>query len=58
MKLPEDVIRSVRSLITETEADPALQATSYQLLKTALLGSYGETKWQMMYALRNHPAPR
>jgi hypothetical protein len=30
---------SVGSLVTEIEAD-----TSYQLLKTALLGSYGKTK--------------
>lgn len=55
MKLPEDVVMSVRSLITEIEADPALQDTSYQLLKTALLGSYGKTKWQMAYALLDHP---
>jgi hypothetical protein len=55
MKLPEDVVMSVRSLISEIEADPALQATSYQLLKDALLGSYGKTKWQMAYALLDHP---
>jgi hypothetical protein len=55
MKLPEDVVMSVRSLITEIEADPAIQATSYQLLKTALLGSYGKMKWQMAKALLDHP---
>jgi hypothetical protein len=55
MKLPEEVVMSVRALISEIEADPALQATSYQLLKDALLSSYGKTKWQMAYALLDHP---
>jgi hypothetical protein len=44
MKLPEDVVMSVRALISEVEADPVKQETSYQLLKDALLGSYGKTK--------------
>jgi hypothetical protein len=55
VKLPEDVIMSVRALITEIEANPTLEATSYQRLKEALLGSYGKTKWQMAYALLDHP---
>jgi len=55
MKLPEDVVMSVRALISEIEADPVKQEDSYQLLKDALLGSYGKTKWQMAYALLDHP---
>jgi hypothetical protein len=55
MKLPEDVIMSVRALISEIEADPVKQENSCQLLKDALLGSYGKTKWQMAYALLDHP---
>jgi hypothetical protein len=55
MKLPEDVVMSVRALISEIEADPVKQEDSYQLLKDALLGSYGKTKWQMVYALLDHP---
>ena len=55
MKLPEDVVMSVRALISEIEADPFKQENSYQLLKDALLGSYGKTKWQMAYALLDHP---
>jgi hypothetical protein len=55
MKLPEDVVMSVRALISAIEADPVKQETSYQLLKDALLGSYGKTKWQMAYALLDHP---
>ncbi len=47
MKLPEDVVMSVRALISEIEADPVKQENSYQLLEDALLGSYGKTKWQM-----------
>ena len=55
MKLPEDVVMSVRSLVSAIEADPVKQETSYQLIKEALLGSYGKTKWQMAYALLDHP---
>jgi hypothetical protein len=55
VKLPEDVIMSVRALISEIEADPTMERQSYQLLKTALLGSYGKMKWQMPYALLDHP---
>jgi HEPN domain-containing protein len=55
MKLPEDVVMSIRALISEIEADPVKQENSYQLLKDALLGSYGKTKWQMAYALLDHP---
>jgi hypothetical protein len=51
MKLPEDVIMSVRSLISDIEADPVKQETSYQLIKNA----FGKTKWQMAYALLDHP---
>ncbi len=40
MKLPKDVIMTVRSRITEIEADPRYRDTSYQQLKAALLGSY------------------
>jgi hypothetical protein len=55
MKLAEDVVMSVRALISEIEADPVKQENSYQLLKDALLGSYGKTKWQMAYSLLDHP---
>ena len=55
MKLPQDVVMSVRSLVSAIEADPVKQETSYTLMKEALLGSYGMTKWQMAYALLDHP---
>jgi hypothetical protein len=55
MKLPEEVVMPVRALVSAIEADPVKQETSYQLLKEALLGSYGKTKWQMAYALLDHP---
>jgi hypothetical protein len=55
MKLPETVIMAIRSLIQTIEADPTLADTSYQRLKTALLCSFGKTKWQMAYALLDHP---
>ncbi len=51
----KDVVMSVRSLVSAIEADPVKQETSYHLLKEALLGSYGKTKWQMAYALLDHP---
>jgi hypothetical protein len=47
---------SVRALISDIEADPVKQATSYLLIKNALLtSSFGKTKWQMAYALLDHP---
>jgi hypothetical protein len=55
MKLPEDVVMSVRALISDIEADPVKQATSYLLIKNALLTSFGKTKWQMACALLDHP---
>jgi HEPN domain-containing protein len=55
MKLPQDVVMSVRSLVSAIEADPVKQERSYTLMKEALLGSYGMTKWQMAYALLDHP---
>jgi hypothetical protein len=55
VKLPESVIMTVRALITGVEADPTQEDESYALLKAALLGSYGKTKWQMAYALLDHP---
>jgi hypothetical protein len=55
MKLPEDVVMSVRSLVSAIEADPVKQEQSYTLMKEALLGSYGKTKWQMAYSLLDHP---
>jgi hypothetical protein len=55
MKLPEDVVMSVRALISDVEADLVKQATSYQLLKNALLSFFGKTKWQMACALLNLP---
>jgi hypothetical protein len=55
MKLPEDVVMSVRSLVSAIEADPVKQEESYTLMKQALLGSCGKTKWQMAYALLDHP---
>jgi HEPN domain-containing protein len=55
MKLPQDVVMSVRSLVSAIEADPVKQEQSYTLMKEALLGSYGMTKWQMAYALLDHP---
>jgi hypothetical protein len=55
MKLPEDVVMSVRALVSAIELDPVKQEESYTLIKEALMGSYGKTKWQMAYALLNHP---
>ena len=55
MRLPEDVVMSVRALVSAIEADPVKQEMSYDLIKEALLGSYGKTKWQMAYALLDHP---
>jgi len=55
MKLPQDVVMSVRALVSAIEADPVKQEQSYTLMKEALLGSYGMTKWQMAYALLDHP---
>ncbi len=46
---------SVRSLVSAIEPDPVKQETSYTLMKEALLGSYGMTKWRMAYALLDHP---
>jgi len=56
MKLPEDVVMAVRALVSTIEVDPVKQETSYDLLKDAMLGSYGKTKWQMAYILLDHPA--
>jgi hypothetical protein len=55
MKLPQDVVMSVKSLVSAIEADPIKQETSYTLMKEALLGSFGMTKWQMAYSLLDHP---
>jgi hypothetical protein len=55
IKLPEDVVMSVRSLVSAIEADPVKQEASYTLMKEALLGSYGKTKWQMAYSLLDNP---
>jgi hypothetical protein len=55
MKLPEDVVMSVRALVSAIETDPVKQEASYTLIKEALMGSYGKTKWQMAYALLDHP---
>jgi hypothetical protein len=55
MKLPQDVVMSVRALVSAIEADPVKQEQSYTLMKEALLGSYGMTKWQMAYSLLDHP---
>jgi hypothetical protein len=55
MKLPEDVVMSVRALVSAIEADPVKQENSYTLIKEALMGSFGKTKWQMAYALLDHP---
>jgi hypothetical protein len=55
MKLPQDVVMSVRALVSAIEADPVKQETSYTLIKEALMGSFGKTKWQMAYALLDHP---
>jgi hypothetical protein len=55
MKLPQDVVMLVRSLVSAIEADPVKQEASYTLMKEALLGSYGMTKWQMAYSLLDHP---
>ena len=54
-KLPENVIMSVRALISQIEANNELEGESYQMLKTALLASYGKSKWQMAYELLDHP---
>jgi hypothetical protein len=55
MKLPQEVVMSVRALVSAIEADPVKQEQSYTLMKEALLGSYGMTKWQMAYSLLDHP---
>jgi hypothetical protein len=55
MKLPQEVVMSVRALVSAIEADPVKQEKSYTLMKEALLGSYGMTKWQMAYSLLDHP---
>jgi hypothetical protein len=55
MKLPQDVVMSVRAQVSAIEADPVKQETSYTLIKEALMGSFGKTKWQMAYALLDHP---
>ncbi len=55
MKLPQDVVMSVRALVSAIEADPVKQETSYTLIKEALMGCFGKTKWQMAYALLDHP---
>jgi hypothetical protein len=55
MKLPQDVVMSVRALVSAIEADPVKQEHSYTLMKEALLGSYGMTKWQMAHSLLDHP---
>jgi hypothetical protein len=55
MKLLQDLVMSVRSLVSAIEADPVKQEASYTLMKEALLGSYGMTKWQMAYSLLDHP---
>jgi hypothetical protein len=55
MKLPQDVVMSVRALVLAIEADPVKQEQSYTLMKEALLGSYGMTKWQMAHSLLDHP---
>jgi len=55
MKLPQEVVMSVRALVSAIEADPVKQENSYTLMKEALLGSYGMTKWQMAYSLLDHP---
>jgi HEPN domain-containing protein len=55
MKLPQDVVMSVRALVSAIEADPVKQEASYTLIKEALMGSFGKTKWQMAYALLDHP---
>jgi hypothetical protein len=55
MKLPQEVVMSVRALVSAIEADPVKQERSYTLMKEALLGSYGMTKWQMAYSLLDHP---
>ena len=46
---------SVRALVSAIETDPVKQEQSYTLMKEALLVSYGKTKWQMAYALLDHP---
>jgi hypothetical protein len=56
MKLPEEVVMSVRALVSAIEADPVKQEQFlHSLMKEALLGSYGKTKWQMAYSLLDHP---
>jgi hypothetical protein len=51
MKLPQDVVMSVRALVSAIEADPVKQETSYTLLKEALMGSFGKPsgKWPMLF---------
>ncbi len=57
-KLPEEVVMSVRALVSAIEADPVKQEQSYTLMKEALLGSYGKTKWQMAYSLVMSTIPK
>ena len=52
MKLPEQVVVSVRNLIS------AVQPTdldAYEKLKARLTASYAKTRWQQVFALLRHP---
>jgi hypothetical protein len=52
MKLPEEVVISVRSLLLAM--DPA-SLDAYEQLKTQLTSSYGKSRWQRGFALLDHP---
>ena len=52
MKLPEEVIISVRNLLQELT--PA-SLDAYEQLKEALTVSYGRTRWQRGFAIIDHP---
>jgi hypothetical protein len=52
MKLPEEVVVSVRSLLLAM--DPA-SLDAYEQLKTQLTSSYGKSRWQRGFALLDHP---
>jgi hypothetical protein len=53
MKLPTEVLKSVRSVITTTPADGE---DIYERLKTRLLSSHGRSKWKLANQLLDHLA--
>jgi hypothetical protein len=53
MKLPMEVLKSVRSVIQTAPADGE---DIYERLKSRLLSSHGRSKWKLANQLLDHPA--